>query len=378
MSSFYLRAANLGGLLVCFFAIILVSASAQTPAKPAPPDVLVLVDGEKLIGHFESATATQVLFKSDLAGEVKVDWAKVQDLQSSAKFAIAHKGQVFGRHIDPTQVPQGAVAVADQKVTVTPAAGAPLTVPVADTANVIPQDNFLRAFSRPKLREYWTGAAGLGFSLVDSNQNSRTLTSTLGLVRTVPSESWIAPRYRTTITFNSAYGTTTSDGETIKTDIIHGGVEQDEYLNPRLFAFGQGTVDHNYSQGLKVSYTVGGGLGFVAYKDAHQELDIKGQIAYTNQVFSIGNSTHLIGAVASEDYNRSFAHGITLHEEISVTPSFNIFNDYSANGLLNLGLPITKKINFTVGLQDSFLNDPPPSFKKNSFQFVTNVTYKIN
>ena len=31
------------------------------------PDVMVLVDGEKLIGHLESADSDQVVFKSDIA-----------------------------------------------------------------------------------------------------------------------------------------------------------------------------------------------------------------------------------------------------------------------------------------------------------------------
>ena len=360
-------------------------------AQAAPkPDVLVLVDGEKLIGHFESADAKTVVFKSDLAGEVKIPWAKIQDLQSSEKFAVAKKGETFDRHLDTATVPQGTVSVADQKVTVTPATGAPVVVPVANTENVIPQDSFMRAFHNTKFRDYWAGAAGLGFALVDATQSSKTFTSTLSLIRTVPSEAWVSPRYRTTLIFNSAYGTTESGPDTIKTNIIHGGLEQDEYLNARLFAFGQGTFDHNYSQGLSLQYTLGGGIGFVAYKDAHQELDLKGQIAYTSQLFNTAATatgappagseaaTHLIGAVVAENYTRSLAHGITLNEQLSITPAFNESNDYSANGTINLGLPITKKINVAVGLLDSFLNNPPPDFRKNSFQFVTNLTYKIN
>lgn len=356
-------------------ALTALSCFAQGSPKP---DVLVLVDGERLIGQLQSADDTDVLFKSDAIGEVKVSWTKVQDLQSSAKFAIAQKGQVFGRRSDPAQVPQGMVSVADQKVTVTQKVGAQVIIPVANTQNVIPQDSFLRAFSHPHFRDFWSGAAGAGFALVDSTQTSKTLSTTLALVRTVPFESWISPRYRTTLTFNSAYGTSSSGPLTIKTNIVHGGLEQDEYINPRLFAFGEGVFDHNYSQGLQLQYTLGGGLGFVVYKQPKQELDFKAQLAYTNQIFTVGSSTHLIGAVLSETYNRVLLHGLTLHQELSVTPAFNEFSDYSANGLANLGIPLTKKINFTAGLEDYYLNNPPPGFKKNSVQFITNVTYKIN
>jgi hypothetical protein len=347
-------------------------------AAPVPsPDVLLLVDGEKLIGHLESADASQVVFKSEIAGEVKVDWSKVQDLQSSAKFALAKKGVTFGRHTDPSTVPQGTLAVADQKVTITPGSGASQVVPVADTQNVIPQASFLSAFEHPKLTDFWTGAASAGFALVQSTQKSKTLTSALSLIRTVPSEGWIAPRYRTTFDFDSAYGDNTSNGVTVKTNIIHAGLEQDEYITPRLFGFGEAAFDHNYSQGLDLQYTLGLGLGFVAYKDAHQELDLKGQVAYIDQIFTVGKETHLIGAVFGETYNRSFQHGVVLHQELSVTPTFNAFSDYSANFLSNVGFPISKTFDVTFGINDSFLNNPPPGFQKNSFQFITNLTYKI-
>ena len=301
----------------------------------------------------------------------------MQDLQSSAKFAVAKKGVTFGRHTDPSTIPQGTLAVSGQQVTISPATGTPQVVPVPDTQNVIPQESFLNAFRHPKLTDYWSGAASAGFALVQSTQKSRTFTSGLSLVRTVPSEGWISPRYRTTFDFDSAYGENISDGVTVKTNIIHAGLEQDEYINSRLFGFGEAAFDHNYSQGLNLQYTLGGGLGFVAYKDAHQELDLKGQIAYIDQIFTVGKETHLIGAVFGETYNRSLKHGVTLHQELSVTPTFNALSDYSANFLSNVGFPISKTFDVTFGIVDSFLNNPPPGFQKNSFQFITNLTYKI-
>jgi len=373
-------------------AILAGAATVSCFAQAAPaPDVMELVDGEKLIGHLESATAAGVVFKSDLAGEVKVDWSKIKDLQSSGKFAVAKKGESFGKHADPGKVPQGTVSVADQKVTIAPAVGNPEVVPVADTQSVIPQDTFMRAFRHPRFSDYWTGAAGLGFAWVESTQKSETLTTALNLSRTVPSEGWIDPRYRTTIEFNSAFGNTTSNGATIKTNIIHAGLEQDEYFSKRLFGFGDISFDHNYSQDLTLQYTVGGGIGVVAYKDAHQELDFKGQIAYISQHFGAVDSTtapfgvitpsrtnNLIGAVLGETYNRAFAKGVSFHQELDVIPSFNKPSDYSANFIANLGVPVGKRFNITFGVVDSYLNNPPPSFEKNSFQFVTNLAYKIN
>jgi hypothetical protein len=351
---------------------------AQT--APPGPDVLEFTDGEKLIGHLVSSTGASVTFKSDMAGEITVDWSKVKELHSSAKFAVAQKGMVFGHHDDLTKVPRGSVSMADQKIEVTPANGrAPQTVPVANTQNLVPEASFLRAFQRPRWSDYWHGSAGLGVALIAATQDSRTITSGVSLVRTVPNETWIDPRYRTTLDFNSAYGSLSQKGQpTVKTDILHADAEQDQYLSKRLFAFAAAAWDHSLSQGLDLQQTYGGGLGYTVLKTALQELDLKGEIAYVSQSFSDGTNKHLIAAVITETYNRTFKRGITLHEQLSVTPAFNEAKAYSAIGTVNLSIPVVKKLAFTIGTVDAFINDPPPGFKKNSYQFVTNLSYTIN
>src|SRR6185437_4821824 len=172
-------------LLFCLLATLHLVAQTQPG-----PDVLIFNDGEKLIGHLVGSTGNSVTFKSDMAGEITVDWAKVKELHSSANFAIAEKGVVFGRHDDPTKVPQGTVAVTDQKIQITPAnGGAPQTVPVANTQNVIPQDSFLRAFQKPRLTQYWKGSASFGAALVAATQNSRSFSTAVSLVTAPP---WIS------------------------------------------------------------------------------------------------------------------------------------------------------------------------------------------
>jgi hypothetical protein len=357
----------------------------QTAAKPEP-DVLLFTDGEKLIGHVVSGTGNSVTFKSDMAGEVTVDWSKIKELHSSGKFAIAEKGMTFHKHDDLTKIPQGTVSLTDQKVEITPATGTPQSVPVANVQNVIPQDSFLRAFHREKLTEGWQGMAGLGLALVAATQNSRSLTTNLSLVRTVPNETWIDPSHRTTVNFNSAFSELTQTGTaTVKTNIIHGDAEQDEFFSKRLFGFGNAAFDHSSSQGLELQQTYGGGIGYTVLKNAVQELDLKGEVAYVNYSYSdqvLPDGTlapqpdkHLIGAVITQIYNRTFKKGILLHEQLSITPAFNDTSAYSALGTVNLSIPLYKRLSFTIGTVDSYLNEPPSGFKKNSFQFLTNISY---
>jgi Protein of unknown function, DUF481 len=83
----------------------------------------------------------------------------------------------------------------------------------------------------------------------------------------------------------------------------------------------------------------------------------------------------LVGGVFTQIYNRNFAKGIILHEQLAFTPAFNDTSAYSALGTVNLSIPVFKRLAFTIGTSDSYLNEPPTGFKKNSFQFTTNLAY---
>src|SRR5580704_16705675 len=95
-----------------------VSAFAQKPASE--PDVLLFTDGEKLIGHLVSSNGASVTFKSDMAGEITVDWSKVKELHSSQQFAVIGKNVELKRHPDGSKIPQGTLTMTEQKIEVRP------------------------------------------------------------------------------------------------------------------------------------------------------------------------------------------------------------------------------------------------------------------
>ncbi len=58
-------------------------------------------------------------------------------------------------------------------------------------------------------------------------------------------------------------------------------------------------------------------------------------------------------------------------------PAWNIFSEYSANFTTALSMPVFKRLSAAVSVDDNFLNDPAEYFKKNSFQFITGVSYML-
>jgi putative salt-induced outer membrane protein YdiY len=353
---------------------------AQTPSPTkATPDELILVDGERLLGQFERSNGSSVTFKSDVVGEITIDWSKIKEFHSANQFAVVPKGVKFGRHKDGRNIPQGTISVADQKVQVTSPSKSPQTFPVADTGYVITEPLFQKSLRQPALFEGWKGSATAGVSLVVATQNNRSVASAVSLTRAVPTEGWMNPESRTILNFTSAYGELTQPGQpNTKTSIYHADAEQDEYFTPSLYGFGQAAFDHNFSQGLDLQQTIGGGLGWTVIKENHEQLDLKAELTYVDQQFQTSSENQkLVGSVLSETYDRTFKRGITLHELVSISPGLSNSNAYSAAGNIVLAIPIMKRISLSLSTADTYLNNPPVGFKTNSFQFATGFTYTL-
>jgi hypothetical protein len=356
--------------------------TAANAGAKTDPDVLIFTDGEKLIGHLESATGASVVFKSDMAGELTVDWSKIQELHSAGKFAVIPKGVKLKKRADENAVPQGTVAVADKQVQVNPSGGtapAAKSVPVGDISNVVSEADYQKAFERTSFLRGWKGGATAGISLTEATQKDQSFTGAVNLVRAVPAVNWLDLRSRTILDFNEAYSKLSQPNTPdVKTSLLHADAEQDWYLSPRLFVFGQAMWDHSYSQGLDLQQTYGGGVGWVAFKRPKEELDFKASVDYIDYRFQDALlNKHLVGSIFGETYVRTFVHGILFNEQAGFTPSWNDTSAYSAFASAALTFPVYHHLGVTLGALDNFLNIPPPGFKKNSFQFTLGATYSF-
>jgi hypothetical protein len=357
--------------------MLLLSASAVTLANA---DTIVFANGDKLAGHFVRSTSTTVTFKSDALGDLTIDWSKVKELETSAKVAVIRKGVRLRKKAIPSDIPQGTLAMQDQKLQVTPAPGTPVqSIPVADSAVVLDQSAFQKAITRtPGFLSDWGGTITAGATVVQATQDNRTFTGAVSLARTEPSENWLDPSYRTSFIFLESYGELSQPGTpTIKTSIFHASAEQDQYFRPTVFYFGQAEFDHNYSQGLDLQQTYNGGIGWTALNTSAQELDLKGAMSYIRQQFVAGPGMSLIGSTFAEHYRRKLPRGVGLDQSLSATPAFNNTHAFSAGFGTLLTMPVYKRLSGSTGVLDTFLNDPPPGFKKNSLQFTLGLTYSL-
>lgn len=357
--------------------------SAQTPAAPKPdPDTLTLTDGERLIGHFVRSNAENVVFKSDALGEVIIGWGKVQELRSSQRYVVVGKGVKLTRHTETSSLPKGTITATGHTLTVEPATGAPPeSIPVVQAGNVVDEATFENVLlHNPGFFEGWNGAVSAGASIVQATQQSRMFTGGVSLVRAIPTVNWLDPRNRTLVDFTASDGFVLQPNTPqIKTAIYHADAERDEYFRAKdLYGFAAVAFDHNYSQGLDLQTNAGGGIGDTVIKKANSELDFKGSIAYIKQNFQTRESDHsLLGSNFIETFTHKSAHGILFSQQIVVTPTWSQLNYYSGLASAGITIPVFKRLGFNTTASDNYLNNPPPGFKKNSFQFTTGLAYTL-
>lgn len=367
--------------LALFFAASFSSAGLYAQAAKPDPDVVVFANGEKLIGQFESFKGGSAKFKSDALGEITIDLSKVQEMHTSQKFAVIKKDVKLGRGEKDGQIPLGTIAVADKTVRVSPSDGKPeQTVAVGDLNNIIDEASFNAAFHHAGIFQKWDGAIAVGSSIVEATQKSVSLNTAVNLVRAIPTEDWLSPRDRTTLDFSDSYGKVTQPGTPeVRTSIYHADAERDQYFSTRVYALASVAFDHNFSQGLDLQQMYGGGLGVSVIRKASETLDFKGSVDYEKQQFVVAaENQNLVDSVFSEFYMLKFSKGILLNQQLSVSPAWSNTRAYSAYGSVGVTLPVYKRFGFTANVIDSFLNNPPPTFKKNSIQFTTGLTYTLH
>jgi hypothetical protein len=356
----------------------------------AAPDVIVFTNGDQLSGKLVREVAGKVVFHSDMAGDITVAWENIKSLHTAQQFAVIEQGQHVTRKTADADIAIGNIAVEDNAVKVTSAAGATAKdIPVKNAQYVIDQATYTHELrGNPGFFSGWTGALTAGANLVEATQNSRGFTGSATLVRAIPSVDWLDPRNRTLVDFTGAYGEVTQPGtSTLKSVIIQGDFEQDWYVSPRFYFLADAAWDHNYSQGLSIQQSYGGGAGYTFVKTPKQELDLKFDIHFERQQYFVTPnivplppltpSKNLVGADFGDTYMYKLQHGLVFNQTAVITPAFNNTNAYSAVATAGLLFPVYKRLGFTVGSLDTFLNDPAAGSKKNSFQFTAGVTYTL-
>ena len=386
---------NIRLILIVSSLMIGMSAARHARAQSgAAADVVVLSNGDTLHGKLVNSSDGKVMFHSDALGDISISWDKIKELHTSGSYAVLDKSTKPQSKKDAGAIPTGQLEVTNNLIAIRSEKAAPAPIPVADAQYILDAGTLDKQLNRkPGFFTGWNGAATAGAAIVTATENQFTFSGGVGLVRVVPTVSWLTTRNRTSIDFLGSYGKITQPAYTdpatgivvpsvvTKSALYHAGAERDQYFSPRFFALAQTAFDHNYGQDLDLQQIYGGGFGWTFLKTPKQEADLKATIQYEKQQFISDSSANqnLIGSTISLGY---VLHSklMTYTQGLAFIPAFNNPHAYSANETNTLAFPAYKNFSFSVGTLDSYLNNPPdtlPPTKRNSFQFTMGVTYAI-
>lgn len=369
-----------------------------TPAPPkAPPDVLEFTNGDKLTGKLMNASGGNVLFHSDMAGDLTIPFAKVKSLHSGSEFVALQAGKPgkykpAGSGTVTFEGDNVVIALPPGAATASGAPPQPQTFAKKDLGFLIDVASYAKEVDhRASFKSGWTGSATAGFTLVRSTQSSTTFTGALNFVRQIPTVAYLPRNHRTTLDVTETYGTSTtpvipptvppSPAAVVQTSIFHADAERDQYFSTRFYALADTTFDHNFASGLQLQQVYGVGVGWTPIQESRQELDVKADVHYEKQQFINNiatpppNNTEIIGSTFQENYRRNLPRKIVLTEWANILPAWNDLMAYSGNAYIGLALPLYKRFNVSLSATDNYINNPAQYYRANTVQYVTGVTY---
>jgi hypothetical protein len=367
--------------------------AAQDKKPDTAPDTLVLSNGDTLHGKLVQEVGGTVTFHSDPLGDLTIKWSAIKELHAGGSFAVLNSDMKHRGRKAMANLPEGSIDATGDSVSLQPTnqATAPAPIPTKNAEVIVTSAELDKQLHHePGFFTGWNGAATAGATLVTATQNQYQVSGSVGLVRVVPTVSWLDSRNRTSFDFSGSYGKITQPAFTsggvftpasvTKSSISHFDAERDEYFSPRFFVLGQTAFDHNFGQDLNLQQIYGGGVGWTALKMPKQEADLKGTIQYEKQDFISGTSSgnqDLIGSTFAANYLLKLKL-MTFAQGVSFIPAYNNERAYSTQETNTFAFPTYKNFAISLGTLDSYLNDPPstePPTKRNSFEFTMGLTY---
>lgn len=327
-------------------------------ALNARADQVTLKNGDRLTGSIVKADEKTMLIKTELAGDVNVEWRAVTTIVSSQPLSLQLKsGQVVTGRLNTesgrfeVESPSGRAAYSKEEVVA--------------IRNEEEQNSYDR-LQHPRLTDLWTGLLDTGLS--ETRGNSSLLAYNLAAKATRA-----ARRDKLTAYVTAVYATdnTTPPGRTTA-HAIQGGARLDFNLTPRTFVFGLADFGYDEFQHLDLRSVFGGGLGVHLIKNSGTTLDVFGGGDYDREKFSPNPPLVLTGVtrntaetLVGEELSWKVNQRISLDERFSAFPNMSDVGQYRFQFDASAAAKLKNWLSWQITFSDRYLSNPLPGLKSN-------------
>ncbi len=341
-------------------------------------DQVTLKNGDRLTGTIVKTDddAKKFLIKTELAGDVTVDFAAVTAIVSSQPLHLT---------LSDGHVVVGTVSTSDGRLTVATKDGGTVPAPresVKAIRNNAEQTEFDR-LQHPRLRDYWSGLFDLGLSLTEGNSSTSALTIAGKAARVVPQN-------KLTLYYTEVYAKDSKENPAITTaNAIHGGARFEFNLNPKVYAFAFTDFDKDALQHLDLRNVLGGGLGYHVIHSNKTQFDIFGGGSFDQEYFGsyftanpapppaeitvASQSRHSAEVVVGETLSTKPGPRTTFSEQLSFFPNLSSAGDYRVTFDANATTKLKSWLAWQVTFSDRYITNPPLSLKGNDLLLSTGL-----
>jgi len=321
--------------VTALFLMCLVTARIASAA-----DVVVLTNGDKLVGEIKSVEKDVLTFSTDYSdSDFKIKWEKIATIESDRQFLM----ETFdGRRLSGSLTP-----VADTKGTVT-IDGA--SVPLPNVSTVQPFET-----------TFWSRMdAGFDFGYSLTKTNSAKQLSFGGTM------TYRAEMYGDTL-FGNAFNSSQDNAPTTSRWDVSNDFRR--LLGTRWYANTTQEFLNSEEQGLDLRTTIGGGAGRYLFRSSPQHLSLGAGIAWTNENYTDA-------ALATKDSAEAYVGTEFFTEKLKVTdfitrftwfPSLTISGRQRFNYRFDFDFNLPGDWYFRMGFFDNYDNTPAAGFSKNDY-----------
>lgn len=317
-------------------AIVSLWALLFLTAAPALADEVIFLNGDRLTGKIVSAAGGKLVIKTDAAGDVTVDMAKVKTFSTEAPVQLK-VGDQPPVSTPVTAGPEGQVQIAPGGT------AAPRTLAISQVAAINPP--------APE----WKGSLALNGLLTRGNSETEQLGFRFGIGKRWEDERFAAGAEYT-------YGRQRdpdTDERTISVDYGAIFAKWDHFFTKRFYGYLTAKAERDGVAELEYRFTPSAGAGYQWFETPTFNLATEAGLAYVYEKFEGQKASDFLGPRFAYHVDWTPVGPLKLYHNLEYVPSFE---DFTGDFLLNLdaGLRVAVWKGFFTDFRFEYRYDSTP------------------
>jgi putative salt-induced outer membrane protein YdiY len=317
-------------------------------------DEILFLNGDRLTGTIVGAAGGKLTIKTDAAGEVTVDLARVKTFSTDEPIVL---------RIGDTTLRSRVAPGADGTVQVVPIpGGAPQVIALTDVGQINP----------PPVK--WTGSLSATGIVTRGNAETTNIGASLNAVRR-------AEQDRITLGAGYAYGRQKdhdTDEESTTVDNMFGFAKYDYFLTKKVYLFGAVRAERDRIADLDLRFTPSAGVGYQWYESPTFNLASEVGLAWVYEDYRNQESDDHFAARLAYRVDWTSYKAVTLFHNLEWLPALEAqFDDYNLNADAGLRATIVQGFFAEAKVELRYDATPASGNKKEDLRYLLGIGWSF-